>query len=52
MGVMPDAGVASLDVTLQAPAAPGACGDELVLRVQFVSGTSPFTEFLVTLQTP
>ena len=47
-----DGGVGAWNASLPASATPAACGDSLVLRVQFASGSSPFTEFRVELTTP
>lgn len=41
-----------LDLTLSGPAVESTCGDKLVLKLEFVSGTSPYREVYVTLMTP
>lgn len=41
-----------LDIMLTAPEIAAACGDKLVVRTRFVSGTSGYLEFLVRLTTP
>jgi len=40
------------DAVLTAPAVAAACGDQLVLRIKFALGSTPYTDFTPTLITP
>jgi hypothetical protein len=41
-----------VDTVLTAPAVAAACGDQLVLRIKFALGSTPYTDFTPTLITP
>ncbi|HZS38133.1 MAG TPA: hypothetical protein VFF06_14950 [Polyangia bacterium] len=48
-----DAGTpGTIDVTLTGPAINAACGDQLILSVHVVSGTSDYIEFGANLKIP
>jgi hypothetical protein len=49
---IPDGGTPSVLGTYQGAAQPSKCGDQLVMKVQFVSGTTPFMEFFAGLSIP
>ena len=41
-----------MNVTMTGPAVASTCGDKLVLKLEFVSGGSPYREAYVKLLTP